>query len=59
MWLMQHTNAPESNLFDRMVKLLDEHQMEMEKLRKPERAERIREIAHALALYRIEFYGQP
>ena len=50
MWLMQHTNAPESNLFDRMVKLLDEHQMEMEKLRKPERAERIGEAA---ALRRI------
>ena len=49
----------ESEIFDRMVMLLDEHQQELEKLRLPARAECIREIAHLLALYRIEFYGKP
>lgn len=49
----------DAQMFDRMALLLDEHQQQLERLRRPQHAERIRQIAHELALYRIEIYGKP
>ncbi len=45
-------------MFDRMCLLLDRYEQQMERLRRPEQAERIRQIAHELTLYRIETFGQ-
>lgn len=49
----------DSDTFDRIIVWLDAYQQTLEKLRKPEAAERIRQIAHELALYRIEVFGKP
>ena len=40
-----------------IVVWLDQFQQELDRLRKPAEAERVRQIAHELALFRIDFFG--
>ena len=47
----------DAQMFDRMCLLLDNYQQQLERLRRPLHAERIRQIAHELALYRFEIFG--
>lgn len=49
----------EQQSVDRMIKFLDEWQQSLDRLRQPERAERLRAIAHELAKFRIEMFGDP
>ena len=42
---------------DRIVVWLDQFEAELERLRKPEEAMKVRQIAHDLAVFRLEFFG--
>jgi len=49
----------EREAIDRMIKFLDDYQQALDRLRQPERAERLRAIAHELAKFRIDVFGEP
>lgn len=50
------STAQDKKRIESIVLWLDEFQRELERLRKPERAEQIRAAAHALAVFYQEFF---